>query len=69
MGLESDEVDPVDAAERLAGVEDPRGVEIRCPVRVDVEPDLDLADELHQVDHRLAQPVTVADERVRGERR
>ena len=41
------------------------GVQVGRAVAVDVHPDLDLADELHQVDHRLPEAVAAADDELR----
>ena len=65
--LDGEELRPVDAAERLARVRDPRRVEVAGAVAVDVHPDLDLAHELHQVDDGLSEAVAVRDQRVRRE--
>ena len=59
VGLEREELRAVDAAEGLAEVEIRHGSRSAVAVAVDVHTDLDLADELHQVDHRLAEPVAV----------
>ena len=67
-GLDGEELRPVDPAERLAEVGDAGWVEVAAPVPVDVHPDLDRADELHQVDHGLAKAVPAADEGLRRRR-
>src|SRR5438093_1874881 len=64
--LEPEELHAVDAAERLAGVGDPRAAQVGRPVAVDVDAAPDHLHELHQVDRRLAQAVAAADERLRA---
>jgi hypothetical protein len=66
--FDAEEDRAVDAAERLAGVVDAVRIEIGRAVAVDVDADLDLAHQLHQVRHRLAQAVTAGDDGQRTDR-
>ena len=61
--LETEQLDAVDAAERLAGVVDARRAQVGRAVPVDVDTALQHVRQLHEVDHRLAQAVTVRDDR------
>ena len=64
-GSSAEQRHAVDAAERLAGVVDPRRAQVGGSVPVDVDSGLEHLHELHQVDRGLAQAVAVADQRVR----
>ena len=64
--LEAEQLDAVDAAERLARVVDPGRAQVGRAVAVDVDAGLEHVDELIEVEHGLAQPVAVRDDRAAG---
>ena len=66
MRLDRQEDRPNHFPQRLAKVVDPGRIEIRVPVGVDVDADLDDADQLHQVDDGLTAAVSPADDAVVG---
>src|SRR5262249_21786103 len=53
----------VDRATRVTDIADARGIEVGGAVSVDIDANLDFADELHEVDHGLASAVPAKDER------
>ena len=65
IGFNPQQLGAVDAAKRLTRVVNALRVEIGCAVTVNVDANLDLPHQLHQVDHGLAQAVPAADDGAR----